>query len=60
MSLKSFICMMGIVLTVSCMSNNPVLSPQALRRSFEGAKPYSDVSSAFFSIRGLELLAIKH
>jgi len=41
------------------MSNNPVLSPQALRRSFEGAKPYSDVSSAFFSIRGLELLGDK-
>lgn len=59
MVLKYLMCLLGLALTVSCTSDNPVINPQNLRKIFEAAKPYSDLSGAFHSIKGLELLGDK-
>jgi len=41
------------------MVQNPVVNPENLRTLFESAKPYSDLSSAFYSIKGSSLLGDK-
>lgn len=57
MHLVSFIgCLLSLLAAASCLSDNPVINPQTLRKSFEGVRPYSDMSSAYYSIKGLELL----
>lgn len=55
----TLICLLGLVLTVSAISKNSVINPQSLRKVFEGVKPYSDLSNAFYSIKGLDLLGDK-
>lgn len=57
--LKVLLCVLGLALSVSAMNQNPVVNPQTLRKVFEGVKPYSDLSNAFYSIKGLNLLGEK-
>lgn len=59
MMLKYLMCLLGLALTVSSLSNNPVINPSNLRKTFESVKPYSDLSNAFYSIRSLDLLGDK-
>lgn len=61
MAVKSMICgvlaLSCLILNVSSMlSNNPALNTESLRKIFESVKPYSDLSSAFYSIQGNSLL----
>lgn len=57
--LKVLLCVLGLALSVSATTKNPTVNPQTLRKVFEGVKPYSDLSSAFYSIKGLNLLGDK-
>jgi len=57
--IRTLLCLLGLVLTASAMSKNSVINPQSLRKVFEGVKPYSDLSNAFYSIKGLDLLGDK-
>jgi len=40
---------------VSC-TNLPPLSTSTLKKLFDSVKPYSDLSNAFYSAKGLQLL----
>jgi hypothetical protein len=61
MSSKILLC---LLLAVSCsvlsvsslITANPTISAQSLRKAFDVAKPYADLSSAFYSIKGLQLI----
>ncbi len=56
--LKYLVCLLGL-LTVSAMNQNPVVQTGNLRSLFESVKPYSDLSTAFYSIKGSSLLGDK-
>lgn len=37
----------------------PTISQSTLKKIFDNAKPYSDLSNAFYSVKGLELIGEK-
>ncbi len=57
MILKNLFCLLlaSFVLNVSC-TNLPPLSTSTLKKLFDSVKPYSDLSNAFYSAKGLQLL----
>lgn len=55
--LIAFIVAVGLVLASE--SNFATISVNNLNKAFDGAKPYSDLSSAFYSVKGLVLLKEK-
>lgn len=58
MAFKYLICLVlaSLILSVTSMAKNPVINPQNMKKIFEAAKPYSDLSNAFYSIKGLNIL----
>lgn len=59
MIFKYVLFVLGLSLCVNSMSNNPVITTQNMKTTFESVKPYSDLSNAFYSIKGLALLGEK-
>lgn len=55
---------LGVFLAVSCVlvvnstvnSNYPTINSAGLKKIFDGAKPYADLSSAYYSVKGNSLL----
>jgi len=56
MTKKILLFVMCISIAYVSASNNPTFSRVAFKKLFESAKPYADLSSAFYSVKGLELL----
>ena len=44
---------------VTSASSNPTISQSTLKKIFDNAKPYTDLSNAFYSVKGLELIGEK-
>lgn len=59
MLFKYVLFVVGLALTVSTMSSNTAINTQNMKTIFEAVKPYSDLSNAFYSIKGLALLGDK-
>ena len=47
-----------ICFAFACVTSTtyPTISVNTLKKVFDGVKPYSDVSNAFYSVKGLQLL----
>jgi hypothetical protein len=57
-NLKVFV-IFSVFLMISLVktdSSYPTISPVNLKKNFDSLKPYSDLSNAFYSVRGLNLL----
>jgi hypothetical protein len=50
---------LAVLVYVTSASSNPTISQSTLKKIFDNAKPYSDLSSAFYSVKGLELIGEK-
>ena len=57
MMMKSLVCLLlaSFILNVSSANLAP-LSTANLKKLFESVRPYSDLSNAFYSMNGLQLL----
>lgn len=48
-----------VILSISVFvqsSSYPTINKSILKKVFDGVKPYSDLSNAFYSVKGLELI----
>lgn len=61
MIFKSLMCLLvaSFILNSSTASSLPALNPSNLRKLFDSAKPYADLTNAFYSVQGLHLLGEK-
>ena len=55
-TLVLIVCVVAAMATLAASSKNPTICAKALKKVFDGAKPYADLSNAFYSVKGLELL----
>ena len=55
--LRNLVCLLlaSFVLNISG-ANLPALNPANLKKLLESVKPYADLSNAFYSVKGLDLL----
>ena len=54
-----FIIAAAVCVYAAQASTYPTISKQILKKIFDNVKPYSDLSGAFYSIKGLELVGEK-
>ena len=54
-----FIVSLAVLTYMSSASTLPTISKATLKKIFDNAKPYSDLSNAFYSVKGLELIGEK-
>lgn len=54
-----FVVSLAVLVYATSASDYPTINKQILKKIFDNVKPYSDLSSAFYSIKGLELVGEK-
>jgi hypothetical protein len=56
MAKLSLLVIVAVVLASAVSAEYSTINPANLKKLFDSVKPYSDLSSAFYSVKGLSLL----